>query len=108
MQMKTSNKRKREDIKEMNQWLKTIRNRLKLKEIWNNLKAKLRGHYNYYGISGNFKEINSFYYQTIQLTFKWLNRRSQKKSFNWQEFISYLKLNPLPKPVLIHNFYDLW
>lgn len=108
MKMKTSSKRKKADIKKINLWLKKVRNRLKIKEIWELLKAKLRGHYNYYGISGNFRSINSVYYQTQRLTFKWLNRRSQKKSFNWKDFERYLRIYPLPKPILTHNFYNLW
>lgn len=108
MKMKTINKRKREAIKEINLWLKKVRNRLKLKNIWQLLKAKLRGHYNYYGISGNFRSIASYHYHIRRLIFKWLNRRSQKKSFNWIEFERYLKFNPLPKPAITYNLYDIW
>ncbi len=108
MKVKTSSKRQRQALNEMNLWLKKIRNMLKAKQIWPILKSKLRGHYNYYGISSNFRSIHAFYYQTSKLVFKWMNRRSQKKSFGWTNFNKYLELYPLPKPVLAHNMYDIW
>ena len=108
LKVKTSCKKMNNRIKELNQWLKSIRNRAKIKVIWKLLSAKLQGHYNYYGISGNSRSIQTYYYQVIRLTFKWLNRRSQKQSFNWWEFMEYLTRYPLPKPALVVNMYDLW
>ena len=105
---KTSKKKMNKSLKANKQWLKSIRNQLKQKEIWQQLKAKLQGHYNYYGISGNFPSIKCFYDKTVHLTFKWLNRRSQKKSFNWSEFDKYLKCYPLPKPKLMFQIYNTW
>ncbi len=95
-------------LTEMNQWLKIIRSRAKIEDIWGTLSAKLRGHYNYYGISSNEKSIKNYYYRTILMTFKWMNRRSQKKSFNWDKFNRYLKRYPLPQPALVYNMYDIW
>jgi hypothetical protein len=54
------------------------------------LQAKLRGHYQYYGISGNGRSLGRFADLTKQLVFKWLDRRSQKVSFNWPSFRDYL------------------
>ena len=76
-----------------------------LMHLINVLSAKLRGHFQYYGVSGNFRGIKRFNFNTIKLVFKWLNRRSQKKSFNWQEFQLYLERFPLPKPKIYHNLY---
>ena len=108
LKAKTSRKKQNKKLKEMNQWLKAVRNMLKGKDIWKVLSSKLQGHYNYYGISGNFRSIQEYYYQVQQMLFKWLNRRSQKQSFNWQEFAAYHKRYPLPKPALVYNLYDLW
>jgi group II intron reverse transcriptase/maturase len=108
LKVKTDKKRMKQKTKEMSQWLKTIRNKIKIKDIWKILSAKLRGHYNYYGISSNARSVQAYYCQTTKLTFKWLNRRSQKKSFNWRQFAKYLKLYPLPKPSLAYNMYDIW
>lgn len=105
---KTSSKRMRRSLKNMNIYLKKVRSLLKLKEIWEQLTLKLTGHYNYYGISGNFPCLNYFYYKTILLTYKWLNRRSQKKSFYWKEFNQYLTRYPLSKPKLKFQIYNTW
>ncbi|NQE05631.1 hypothetical protein C5S32_07160 [ANME-1 cluster archaeon GoMg1] len=103
---KTSSKKFRQKMKDMNQWLKGIRNRVKLEVWWLLLKQKLAGHYQYYGISGNIGGLQNYYYHTLRLAFKWINRRSQKKSYNWDQFIRFLSFNPLPKPKIYH-FYTL-
>ncbi len=102
---KTSKKKFGAKCKEMNTWLKKIRNKTKTKYWWKILESKLRGHYQYYGISGNYVSINSFYVSTIKSLHKWLNRRSQKKAMNWDKFNEYIKHYPLPKPKIKHNFY---
>lgn len=104
----TDRKRFRAKIKEMNKWLKAIRNLVPVREWWPILCAKLRGHFQYYGVSGNFRGIKRFYYLTVGLVFKWLNRRSQKKSFNWDSYLKYLERYPLPRPKIYHNFYTLY
>ena len=86
-------------------WLKAIRNRIKTKEWWKIVSAKLRGHFEYYGVSGNYAAIKDFYQLALRLIFKWINRRSQKKSMNWKQFINYLKYYPLPLPKIKHNIY---
>ena len=102
---KTDGKKLRLKLKEMNQWLKASRNLFPIEEIWKKLRAKLRGHFQYYGVSGNYRGIGSFEFLTKKLAFKWLNRRSQKKSFTWESFIVYLERHPLPKLAIHHDFY---
>lgn len=104
---RTSRKKFRMRSKEMNQWLKSIRNVAKAKVWWPVLASKLRGHYQYYGVSGNMESIKRYHHLTIRLVFKWLNRRSQCKSFNWERFNKYLNHYPLPKPRIVHNLYTL-
>lgn len=105
---KTDRKRMTAKLKEMNLWLKGIRNQFQARIWWKTLRGKLSGHFQYYGVSGNFRSISRFYYLTIRLVFKWLNRRSQKKSFNWETFTEYLKRHELPKPKIHHDFYSLF
>jgi hypothetical protein len=57
---------------------------------------KLNGHYAYYGTTTNNK-LGFYYFTCTQLLHKWLNRRSQKKSFSWSSFQKRLKQFPLPK-----------
>jgi len=102
---KTDRKKLSAKLKEMNEWLRTSRNMFPIAEIWKTLRAKLRGHFQYYGVSGNFRGISRFEYQTKRLLLKWLNRRSQKKSFSWDSFTVYLSRHPLPTAAIHHNFY---
>jgi group II intron reverse transcriptase/maturase len=102
---KTSRVKFIQKAKAMNKWLKGIRNLVKLTEWWKTLKQKLIGHYNYYGVSGNYKALAAFYRLTLKLCFKWINRRSQKKSFNSERFSRYLSVNPLPEPRIYHSLY---
>lgn len=92
----------------LNKWLKAARNNLKTKLIWEKIKSKLIGHYNYYGVSGNFESINSYYHKTRRLVFKWMNRRNRKRRFNWEGFGKYLLLYPFPKPKLTYVIYNTW
>ena len=105
---KTARSRFRRKIKELNCWLKKIRNLVQLQEWWQVLKAKLIGHYRYYGISGNFREIRKFYIRASKLAYKWVNRRSQKKSYTYQQYCCLKKYNPLPKPKIYHQTYTLF
>jgi RNA-directed DNA polymerase len=104
---KTSGKKFRMKCKEMKNWLMKIRNYRKAKEWWPVLQAKLRGHYQYYGVSGNMWSLHRYYTRTIRMVYKWLNRRSQRKSYSWKSFLKYLERYPLPMPKIVHNLYTL-
>jgi len=102
---KTSRKKYSAKCKDMNQWLKQVRNQEKTKNWWKTLEAKLRGHYQYYGISENYRSIKAYYVHTVRLVQKWLNRRSQKRKMSWERFKSYLEHYPLPMPRIVHSLY---
>ena len=105
---------------------KTQRERIakKLKEVGHRL-AKLRtqggkamvdyakrhlvGHIAYYGVSGNAKQIRNYAYLISRVLFKWLDRRSQRRRFNWIKFSNKLK-EWMPSLKLQHNLYPrpLW
>lgn len=104
---KTSAKKFRSKAKDLNIWLKSVRNLVLTKDWWKTLGSKLRGHYEYYGISENYPSIYKFYTLAIRLAKKWMNRRSQKKAMNWEKMSHYLLLYPLPKPRIRHNFYAI-
>lgn len=102
---KTSRKKFNAKCKALNEWLKSKRNAAQTKDWWETLGAKLRGHYQYYGVSENFRGILSFYKRAKYLVRKWLNRRSQKGRMGWDSFERYLEKYPLPKPRITHSFY---
>ncbi len=104
---KTASAKCRQKIKATNQWLKDVRNLVRLEEWWKVLKWKLIGHYRYYGISGNMQSLRKFHIQVSKLAYKWINRRSQKKSYTYTQYCQYKKYNPLPEPKIYHLTYTL-
>ena len=102
---KTSRKNLSRKLKEIKEWLRAIRKKIPLKEWWPTLKSKLTGHYNYFGVSGNYRCLNNFYYLVCLMVFKWINRRSQRKSMSFEVYNNYLKYNPLPIPRICYALY---
>ncbi len=103
---KTTSKKFRQACRKMKEWLKKVRD-IKVQFWWQTLASKLRGHYQYYGVSENSRSIQGFYYRVIWMVFKWMNRRSHKKSFNMVQYNAYLKTYPLPRPRIVHSFYKV-
>lgn len=101
LKLKTQKKTLHRSIQAFTSWIKSIRNKCKTKDIWNSAKSKLAGHYAYFGYALNLAKLSYFYVQTRNALFKWLNRRSQKRSFFWRSFCRKLAFNPLPKPPAI-------
>ena len=78
--VKTSGKRLRAKLKSVNAWCRTIRSRYPLNYIWAVYCAKLRGHIQYYGVSFNTRAVHTFLVKATRILYKWLNRRSQRRS----------------------------
>jgi hypothetical protein len=72
------------------EWIRFNRH-LPERKFFQVINAKLRGHYNYYGVRGNSQSLWTFYFRVIEKCFKWLNRRSQRKSYTWDRFKRNLK-----------------
>jgi group II intron reverse transcriptase/maturase len=78
--------------------------RMRKDKLFAALNTKLRGYYNYYGIRGNSKSIGDFYFQITRILFRQLNRRSQRRSYNWKGFAELIKVFRLQRPHICHNF----
>lgn len=102
---KTIGKRFRAKLKKITEWARANRNAAPLKDIWQIFCSKLRGHIQYYGISHNMKSIGRFSYAAIRIMFKWLNRRSQRRSFTWESFGLFMKQYPPPKAEIKHKLF---
>lgn len=103
---KTSRKKFKQKVQEFKVWLKENRTKETF-EIMETIKKKLEGHYNYYGVSDNYRSICSFYYVINGLTYKWLNKRSQRKSFTWNKYSKLIKLFRIPTPKIKVNIYTI-
>jgi len=98
---KTARKRQRRSIKSLWQWCKKNRH-LSLREQYRVLCQKLNGHYQYYGIVGNYRQMAKLYYRAIQGWRYWLNRRGNQRKVIWGRFEKILTGNALPKPRTMH------
>lgn len=103
--VKTSGQRMRSKLKAVNTWGKSIRSRMPLKDIWALFCSKLRGHIQYYGVSFNSRAMQTFLMKATRILFKWLNRRSQRRSFNWERFNLFIRAHPLPRATICHALY---
>lgn len=93
----TSRKKFNASLKNFKVWCKESRN-FRLQKLFDLLNAKLRGYYNYYGMIGNSNSLSVFYFLAMRILYKWLNRRSQRRSFNYEEFKQALKYYGVLKP----------
>jgi RNA-directed DNA polymerase len=62
------------------------------------LSRRLRGHFNYFGVNGNFQSLLQLVGATKRAWYKWLCRRSQRKRLTWERFTDFLRQRPLPRP----------
>ena len=103
---KTSKKKFAKKCREVNLLLVKMRT-CRLQEIIAKLNQILTGYYHYYGITDNIESITAFRYNIMRSLFYCLNRRSQKKSYNWVEFLNMLDNNyPLVSPRIYVNIYE--
>lgn len=103
--VKTCGKRYRSKLNKVKDWAQQIRNRESLGSIWKTFCSKLRGHVQYYGVSFNSKAVGKFLRAAEKILFKWLNRRSQRKSFDWDKFKLFQKKHPLPEVKVRHKLF---
>jgi RNA-directed DNA polymerase len=103
--VKTSKVLMRSKLKKVNEWVKKYRSSMKMKPLWEKFVGKLNGHICYYGVSFNTYSVDLFLFQARKLFFKWMNRRSQRISIDWQEFTAFVTKYPLPA---VKVYFTLW
>ena len=100
---RTNRKKFQASVLALKEWIKRARS-LKLRELLTALRRKLQGYWNYYGVLGNSMMTSKFQYAVHHLLFKWLNRRSQRRSMTWSCFTRRLPDWKLPPPRVIETF----
>ena len=105
---KTEGKRFCKKLKLLNQRLRALRvegGRAMMAHV----ESHLRGHIQYYGVSGNTRRLRSYFFRACRLLCKWLNRRSQRRSITWARFWPIIS-SRMPYPRIVHNLYPkpLW
>ena len=100
--LKTSSRRRRSKLKRVKEWCRKNRHVAKLIVLWKIFCSKIRGHIQYYGVSFNTRWVSVFVRRARHIFFKWMNRRSQKKSMNWENFRKFEEAYPLPR-IRVHH-----
>src|SRR6266481_664424 len=77
---------------------------LPIPEQHKRLSEKLRGHYAYYGITGNIRQLLKYAFQTERTWRKWLERRTRSAPLPWEQFRALLARHPLPRPRIVHRY----
>ena len=101
---KTSKKKFAKKCKEVHRIIRDMRTR-RLAVIIKKMNQILVGYYHYYGITDNIDSLRNFRRQMRKSLFKWLNRRSQKKSYTWEQFDDMLRTYPLAEPKIYVSVY---
>ena len=97
VKLSTSRKKFSQALANFTEWCRTYRS-TPLRRLLQTLNRKLRGYYNYYGVIGNYLSLHQFFRQTMRILKKWLNRRSQKRSFNSKRYWAMLKRHQIERP----------
>ena len=98
MKRKTSRKKLRQSLARFTDWIRRYRNLLPTGELLRRAKARVNGHLNYYAITDNSDSCHLYLHLTRRALFKWLNRRSQRKSYTWAGFNQALRHVGWPTP----------
>jgi len=97
VEKRTARKKLQGAIQRIKDWIKHNRHLPKV-VFFSILKAKLTGHYNYYYTRGNSRSVWRFYDAVVVQCYKWLNRRSQRKSLTWAQLKRVWTQMGVPKP----------
>jgi RNA-directed DNA polymerase len=108
LKRKTAKRRLRRALVDINHWLRTERMTRPLPDLWWAIAGKLRGHFNYFGVTDNSRALRQFDHAVHRVVFKWLNRRSQRRSFSWAQFCRYRGRYPLPQPGRLVSLNPVW
>lgn len=104
----TARKKLLAKVAEYTQWLKKHRAEMNNQEVWKHTQEKVRGHYQYYGITDNAQGIIRYGYEVKRILLKWLNRQGGKQKMNWKQFTLMEQRFPFPKPRIRVNLLPAW
>lgn len=100
---KTAKDRFAKALSRLKEWLRKNRHE-KVVDQHKTLCRKLQGHYNYYGVTGNYRKLYELLKETERLWKKWLGRRSRENDMRWEKFNILLERYPLPMPKINNSF----
>ncbi len=103
IKQKTEKKRLRNSLRKISDYCKSNRHK-PLEVQQHELSLKMRGHYAYFGVTGNIRSLSKFYYQCLHVWCQWLSRRNNH-GMEWERFWQLLSRYPPPTPRIVHSIY---
>ena len=100
----TSKQRFARGLRAVTNWCKRHRH-APLTDQQKRLASMIRGHCNYYGLTGNGKRLGQFRHEVVRTWQKWLSRRSRQRRVNWERMTEVLERYPLPPAKVVHSIY---
>ena len=100
---RTAKSRFKRALSAIRDWCKTNRHS-SLQKQQEGLSRRVRGHYAYYGITGNFEALQRFEHHVKGIWRRWLSRRSQRALVTWKRMTEILTRLPLPKPKISQSY----
>ena len=104
VQRKTARDRFTRSLRAVRVWCRANRH-LPLAEQQRVLSQKLRGHYAYYGITGNAPALQRYLFEVRRIWRKWLGRRSNRARVSWDQFVRLAERYPLPPARVVHSIF---
>jgi group II intron reverse transcriptase/maturase len=95
---RTSRKALARSLREFTEWARKSRAVLRKGEMLHRAKARVEGHLNYYAITDNSDKCSTYLHHVRRILFKWLNRKSQRRSYAWEGYLQALQRIGWPKP----------
>lgn len=83
---RTSRKKLCQSLRNFSDWAKKARRVLRKGQMLRQARARVIGYLNYYAITDNAERCGFYVYRVKHILFKWLNRKSQRKAYNWPSF----------------------
>ncbi len=94
---RTARKRFRRSLTRLTEWIRRERDR-PVRDLMKTLNRKLLGYYNYYGVRSNAESLWAYHREALKIVRKWLNRRSQRRSYSWRGFYAMVKYFGVVRP----------
>jgi len=95
---RTSRKKLGQSLRKFTDWAIKVRPVLKKGEMLRQARTRVVGHLGYYAITDNLERCSFYVYRATRILFKWLNRKSQRKAYTWEQFEQALAWADWPHP----------
>ncbi|MCU0835396.1 MAG: hypothetical protein MUC77_13345 [Chromatiaceae bacterium] len=89
---RTGRKKLGASLRAFRDWARRARHKQTKGEMLIRAKARVQGHLNYYAITDNARSCSSRYlYHATRILRRWLNRKSQRRAYNWDQYNDVLR-----------------